>query len=83
MLKEFNAFFWDLDRQKLDPKQYARQLFDFKQFTRAFGIDLSRPFSWEDDLPGLEGFLIVGVRKSDEFGDQNTVRKYLDNNVPF
>ena len=79
MVKEFNAFFWDLDRSKLDAKQYTRQLYDFKQFTSAFGVDISRPFSWEDDLPGLEGWLIVGVKKSDEYGEQNVVKKYITN----
>jgi hypothetical protein len=76
--KEFNAFFWDLaDLKKLEPKQAAAALRDFKNFAAAFGLDYSRPFSWEDDLPGLEGWIIVGVKKSDEYGDQNTVKKYL------
>jgi hypothetical protein len=40
-------------------------------------IDYSRPFDWEDDLVGLEGWIILGVKKSDEYGDQNTVKKYV------
>jgi len=52
-------------------------MFKFKSFATAFGIDYSRPFSWTDDLPGKEGWLIVGVRKSDEYGDQNSVKKYI------
>jgi len=77
MVIEFNDFFWELDREKLDKKQFARALSDFQKFAAAFGIDYSRPFSWEDDLPGLEGDLIVGVRKDDTYGDQNTVKKYV------
>ena len=78
MVIEFTDFFWDLaDRSKLDPKSAQRALYKFKQFAQAFGLDYSRPFSWEDDLVGLEGWVIVGVRKSDDYGEQNTVSKYI------
>jgi len=77
MVTEFNDFFWELDRAKLTAKQFQRELYKFKQFASAFGIDYSRPFSWEDDLAEKEGWLIVGVKKSDEYGDQNTVKKYV------
>lgn len=77
MVTEFSDFFWELDRAKLTAKQFQRELFKFKQFASAFGIDFSRPFSWEDDLPEKEGWLIVGVKKSDEYGEQNTVKKYV------
>jgi hypothetical protein len=77
MIMEFNDFFWELDREKLTPKQFQRELYKFKQFATAFEIDFSRPFSWTDDLPEKEGWLIVGVKKSDEYGDQNTVKKYV------
>jgi len=31
---EFNDFFWELDREKLDQKQFARALSDFQIFAR-------------------------------------------------
>lgn len=75
---EFNDFFWDLtDHEKLDPKQAVRSFRKFKIFAEAFGIDYSKPFSWVDDLIGKEGWVVLGIRKSDEYGDQNTVSKYL------
>ncbi len=75
---EFNAFFWDLaDRDKLPPKQAARALTQFKNFAAAFGLDYSKPFSWEDDLVGLEGWVILGVIKDDEYGDKNSISKYV------
>lgn len=78
MVMEFNDFFWDLaDRDKLTEKDFQRSLDKFRNFAQAFGIDYARPFDWEDDLPGLTGWLIVGVRKSDDYGNQNTVRKYV------
>lgn len=78
LAKEFNAFFWDLaDKAKLDEKVGIAAFRNFKNFAQAFDIDYSKPFSWEDDLLGKEGWLIVGVRDSEEYGPQNTVSKYL------
>jgi len=76
---EFNDFIWDLidARDKLDDKQKSRNMTRFKNFTAAFGIDYTRPFSWEDDLIGKEGWVILGVKKSDEYGDSNIVSKYV------
>jgi hypothetical protein len=78
MVIEFNDFFWDLAdaRGKIEDKQFQRALNKFKNFAKAFGIDYSRPFNWADDLIGLEGWVIVGVKKSDDYGDQNSVAKY-------
>lgn len=76
---EFNDFFWDLaDRDKLDDKAKIRAMRKFKVFADAFGLDYSRPFDIEEDLVGLEGWLILGVRKDEEYGTQNTVKSYID-----
>lgn len=77
MVVEFNDFFWDLDREKLDAKAFQRALYKFKQFATAMGIDFSRPFSWTDDVPGKEGWAILGVKKDDEYGDKNIIKKYV------
>ena len=74
---EFNSFFWELDREKLTEKQFARALNDFQKFAECFDIDYSRPFSWEDDLTGKEGWLILGIKKDDTYGDKNSVKKYV------
>lgn len=79
MAVEFNDFIWDLAEanEKLEPKQVARNMNRFKNFAAAFGLDYSRPFDWEEDLLGLEGWMILGFKKDDEFGDKNTVAKYV------
>ena len=77
MVIEFNDFFWELDREKLTEKQFARAISDFQKFAAGIELDYSRPFSWEDDLVGLETWMILGVKKDDEFGDKNTVSKYV------
>jgi len=76
----FSDFFWELaDKEKIDPKQFAQAIRSFKVFAEAFDIDYSRPFDWVDDLPGKEGWMIVGVKKdkSGEYPDQNKVSKYI------
>lgn len=78
LAKEFNDFFWDLaSRDILDEKSYMRALRKFKSFAESFNIDYTRPFDWEEDLIGKEGWVILGIKKSDEYGDGNTVQKYI------
>lgn len=74
---EFNHFMWDLDEDKLDAKQYSRAIRSFKEFAECFGLDYTKPFDWEDDLVGLEGWVILGMNKSDEYGDQNKINKFV------
>ena len=77
MAKEFSDFFHVPDREGLTEKQYGRALNKIKNFTKAFGIDISRPIDYEDDLPGHKGWAILGVRQDDEYGEQNTIRRYV------
>jgi hypothetical protein len=77
MVKEVSDFLWVLDKEALSAKDYARALDQFKKFAKCFGIDISLPFDPEEDLVGLEGWVIVGLRKSDDYGEQNTVSKYI------
>lgn len=78
LAQEFNDFFWDLtDIDKLDEKSQARSLRKFKLFASAFDIDYTEPFDWIDDFPGKEGWVILGVKKSEEYGEQNSVSKYV------
>jgi hypothetical protein len=77
MVKEVSDFLWVLDKENLSTKEYARALDQFKKFAKCFGIDLSRSFDPEEDLVGLEGWVILGLKKSDEYGEQNTVSKYV------
>lgn len=77
MVKEFSDFFWVPIRNKLTERQYAHACYAIKVFAVAFEIDLSTPIDYEDDLPGCEGWAILGVKKDDTYGEQNTIRKYI------
>jgi len=75
---EFKDFFWDLaDLDKLSEKQAARTLRKFRLFATAIDLDYATPFSWVDDLIGMEGWAILGVKKDDEYGDSNSISKYV------
>ena len=78
LAKEFSDFFWDLNNKgKISEKSYLRALRHFRNFAEAFELDYSKPFDLEDDLVGLVGWVIVGIQKDDEYGDKNTVSKYV------
>ncbi len=77
LVKEFSSFFWVPTKDRLSEKAYARSLWEIKIFAKAFGIDFSRPFDYEDDLPGLTGWAVLGTKKSEEYGEQNTIRKFI------
>jgi len=76
MAKEFSDFF-AVPTKEMSEKDYKRAIYKIKLFAQAFDIDLGRPIDYEDDLVGLTGWAILGVRRSDEYGDQNTVKKYI------
>jgi hypothetical protein len=77
MAKEFSDFFAIPNRQEMTEKDYKRAVYKIKTFAQAFDIDLARPIDFEDDLQGLTGWAILGVRKDDTYGEQNTIRKYI------
>ena len=80
-VKEFSDFFWDLvdiDKIKnISEKAYFGAIRHFRNFAESFSIDYSRPFNLEEDLFGKKSWLIVGIKRSDEYGDQNIVQKYV------
>jgi hypothetical protein len=39
-------------------------------------MDLTKPFS-QSDLIGLTAWVILGIQSSDEYGDQNIIKRWL------
>lgn len=78
LVKDIQFFMNDLgDRELMTEKHFAQALNKFQHFAACIELDYSKPFDWEDDLPGMDGWAILGMRKSDEFGDSNTISKFV------
>jgi len=75
--KEFTYFMYRPDKNDMSEKQLNRARWNMKSFCQCFNIDVSRPSDPEDSWPGHEGWAVLGVSKSDEFGEQNYIKKLL------
>lgn len=73
--KDFTDFI-RLPHSEMDEKALNRAKWRLESFKKCFGIEGSR-IDLEQDLPGKMGWAILGVREDPEFGEQNTVRKYI------
>ena len=73
-VKEFTHFLHVPNKALMGDKQLNRTRFALNSFVKCFGIDTSRPSNPEDSWPGCEGFVILGVSKSEEYGEQNFVK---------
>ena len=73
--KEFTKFL-RLPHSGLDAKQMNSAKWALKVFFDAFDVDASM-MSSPMDLVGHEGWAILGMEESDEWGTQNFVKKFL------
>lgn len=74
--KDFTRFI-SLPSDGMDDKKMAKTKGLLKNFFLCFGVDLSQKFDPEDYLPGLEGWAILGLEESEEWGEQNYVKKFI------
>ena len=75
--KDFTYFLHVPDKDKMGAKKLNQARYNYSTFCKTFEIDLSRPFDPKDDWPGKEGWAILGAKESEEFGEQNFVKKLL------
>ena len=67
----------DIPSLKLDAKRLNAARQKMMVFLQAFSIDTSRPFDPTEDWVGQEGWAILSLSKSEQYGEQNRVSKYL------
>lgn len=72
--KDFTQFL-RLPHDELSEKQLNAAKWNLSQFKQAFGMGEGKISL--DEMMGLEGWAILGVREDEEFGQQNTLRKYI------
>ena len=65
-----------LPYEGMPEKDHARALDELSKFKQCFGIDPSARIDVENDPP-LTGWGILGAKEDAEFGEQNTLRKYI------
>ena len=67
----------DVPSRSLDAKRLNAARQKMLHFSEGFGIDMSRPFDPIEDWVGLEGWCILSLTKSDQYGEQNRISKYV------
>jgi hypothetical protein len=77
LAKELSDFFYVPNKEKLGEKGFQAASNKIKDWAAAFKVDLGRPVDYEDDLVGLTGWGIMGLKTTDDYGEQNTVTKYV------
>jgi hypothetical protein len=77
--KDFTHFL-HVPSRKMSDKKINQVRNAMKTFCECFDIDISRPFDPSDDWPGHEGWAILGVRDSEQYGEQNFIRKLIAGN---
>lgn len=75
--KEIAHFLNVPDRKLMNAKQINVARNEMQKFLAAFEIDTERPFDPTEDWPGQEGWCILGMRKSDQYGEQNYIKKLI------
>ncbi len=74
--KEF-SYYLGLTTEAMTPKQKNASASKYRAFCTAFEIDHSEEQEPEDWI-GLEGVAIVGVSESDQYGEQNYVKRFVE-----
>ncbi|MCK5607082.1 hypothetical protein KAR91_34680 [Candidatus Pacearchaeota archaeon] len=74
--KEFTKYL-NLPTSNMGAKQLNQCKWGLKAFFECFRIDHTRSIDHEQDLPGETGWAIVGVGESEEYGEQNYVKKFI------
>ena len=73
--KDFTRFL-RLPHAGQSPKEMNNTKWTLKNFGECFDVDLSQ-LNDPTELIGAEGWAILGLEESDQWGQQNTVKKFL------
>ena len=73
--REFTKYL-PLPHNSMTEKELNKTKLGLKRFFDAFDIDSSAPVDVEE-LAGKEGWAILGVESSEEYGDQNYIKRFV------
>ena len=67
----------DLPARSMDPKRLNTAKQKMLHFMECFNIDRSMPSDPTEDWVGCEGWCILSLRSSDQYGEQNRISKFV------
>ena len=68
---------FDEPTRGMEPKRLNDAKQKMKHFMDCFGIDRIRPSDPNEDWVGCEGWCILSLRSSEQYGDQNRIAKFV------
>ncbi len=71
--KDF-TYFLGLPNDSMDAKRLNAVKYKIKNFLDAFGLDVS---SDPEDWAGSEGWAILGLEESEQYGEQNFIKRFV------
>lgn len=74
--KDFTDFI-RLPYEGMTEKQLNQAKWRLDAFKHCFGLKSKGKVDLTNDLPGLEGWAILGMRDDPDYGEQNNIRKYI------
>jgi len=74
--KNFNHYI-GLPNEDMDAKAANEAKYRLQQFLKCFGFDPSSPPDDPEDLVGAEGYAILGIKEDPNYGDQNTIKRFI------
>jgi len=69
--------FFDVPSSKLDAKRLNAARQKMQKFAQAFGLDMTRPVNPAEDWVGAEGWCILSLSKSAQYGEQNRISTFV------
>lgn len=66
-----------LPSSDMDAKSANEVKYRLQQFLKCFGFDPANPPDDPEDLVGSEGYAILGEKNDPQYGDQNTIRRFI------
>jgi hypothetical protein len=75
--KDFTHFLYIPDKTTMDAKRLNRARFAMVQFLKCFEIDAAGPMDPTMDWTGNEGWVILGVKKDEQYGEQNFIKQFI------
>ena len=61
----------------MDAKSSNEAKYRVQQFLKCFGFDPDSPPDDPEELVGAEGYAILGLKNDPQYGDQNTIRRFI------